>query len=85
MEKRVNPRLRLEGESDGKARRKGVEVVDLSSTGACIRTQKPYDPGKVINLDLNLADAGEEVSFLAKVCWSRPERSAYLVGLEFVK
>ncbi|MBI5492854.1 MAG: PilZ domain-containing protein [Deltaproteobacteria bacterium] len=61
-----------------------AEILDMSHGGACIRTSRVLESGRVIRLNVDLKDADIRIPCIAEVVWSRSENSDYRVGLQFL-
>jgi len=62
-----------------------ADVVDVSSAGACIRSEKVLDPGRVITLWLELKHTEVQVPCIAEVRWVKPVKNQFKMGLQFLK
>jgi hypothetical protein len=87
---RRSPRLvlRLRGFLNGRARHE-IEIVDLSVSGCLARSEKPYDPGLILDLEIELGY--ERLVAKARVVESSLDGDfegaapvRYLVGLAFL-
>jgi c-di-GMP-binding flagellar brake protein YcgR len=89
-EHRRSPRLRtnLRGILNGRTRHE-IEIVELSITGCLARSQKAFDTGRILDLELYLGDASLSTKVrIIETCVNgdaggdRP--TSYLVGLSFL-
>jgi len=62
-----------------------ADVVDVSSAGACIRSEKVLDPGRVITLWLDIKNTEVQVPCIAEVRWVKPVKNQFKMGLQFLK
>jgi hypothetical protein len=70
----------------GIRRNVGLQIKDLSQSGAQIRSRRKLHPGQELDLELHLSD-GTEVTMGAVVRWCRRDtlslKRSYLAGLHF--
>ena len=90
-EKRVDPRLRVNGDCDMKvlftrrepraarARMVKARVLNVSRGGLCLQTGEPFQEGDLADCQFRLHD-GSKASSLGLVKWRDPRRG---VGIEF--
>ncbi len=90
-EKRVDPRLWVNGECDMKvlftrseprlaqARQVKARVLNVSQGGLCLQTGEPFQEGDLADCSFRLHD-GSRASSLGLVKWQDPRRG---VGIEF--
>lgn len=65
-------------------RRHDNEILNMSTTGACIRTSTRHEPGKRVIFELNLSDAEEKITKTARVQWVKPDDRKFYVGIKFI-
>lgn len=86
MEKRHNLRMSFKDDNENpEILNRNMEILDMSAEGACVRSERHYDAGKVVLFELDLKDAGEQISFKAEVRWAKPMDNEYLIGLKFLE
>lgn len=92
MEKRAHLRMKFsrptEHTSDplaaSQAQEPDNEVIDMSTTGACIITATQHTPGKRIMFELNINDTDEKIMKEATVQWIKPDKQKFRVGIKFI-
>ncbi len=62
-----------------------ADIVDVSSAGACIQSEKVLDPGRVITLWMELKYTEVQVPCIAEVRWSKAVKNQFKMGLQFLK
>ncbi|MFQ5354359.1 MAG: PilZ domain-containing protein [Thermodesulfobacteriota bacterium] len=62
-----------------------ADIVDVSSAGACIQSNKVLDPGRVITLWMDLKHTDVQVPCIAEVRWSKAVNNQFKMGLQFLK
>ncbi len=62
-----------------------ADIVDVSSAGACIQSEKVLDPGRVITLWMELKYTDVQVPCIAEVRWSKAVNNQFKMGLQFLK
>jgi len=62
-----------------------ADIVDVSSAGACIQSEKVLDPGRVITLWLDLKYTEVQVPCIAEVRWTKAVNNKFKMGLQFLK
>lgn len=68
----------------GEVERLDAEILDISAGGACIKTLRSLEAGRVIKLKLELKDADIYAPCIAEVMWAKPDNRKYKVGLQFL-
>ncbi len=62
-----------------------TDIIDVSSAGACIQSEKVLDPGRVITLWLELKHTEVQVPCIAEVRWTKAVKNQFKMGLQFLK
>jgi hypothetical protein len=61
-----------------------ADILNISTGGVCIMTEKTHEPGKVIRLNLPHKGTDIPVPSLAEVKWVDPANARFKMGLEFL-
>jgi serine/threonine protein kinase len=61
-------------------------VIDVSSTGLCLKGQRRFEPGTILDVSFTLQADDSAFTQLARVRWAQPtEGKSWLIGCEFVQ
>lgn len=91
MEKRLHDRIAVlksikydVGVSKSKLETYDAELLNISSGGACIMTERVFRPGRVIRLRFPLKGSERWLPRLAEVKWVEPALGNLRMGLQFL-
>ena len=71
---------------DGTTIEKLSNIFDLSAGGLRIVCHEPFQPGTLLQVELNLPDRGANISATGRIVWIKPmkgQKDAYFAGLQF--
>jgi serine/threonine protein kinase len=61
-------------------------VIDISATGLCLKGQRRFEPGTILDVSFTLQADDSALNQLARVRWAQPtDGKSWLIGCEFVK
>jgi Tfp pilus assembly protein PilZ len=91
MGKRVHPRKEFlksvmceQGVSMRRSKAVDADVLNISTGGVCIMTERACRQGKLVRLWLPIQDMVIQVPTLAKVRWVAPVDGRFKIGLQFL-
>jgi len=62
-----------------------ADIVDVSSAGVCIQSERVLDPGRVITIWMELKHTEVQVPCIAEVRWAKAVNNQFKMGLQFLK